>query len=53
MPSGPKTHPDTEKAIKLVDEGKVTAYAAALKYHLSPSTVYKALKARAEKAVTK
>lgn len=40
----PKTHPDTDKAVKAVSAGTMTGYAAAKKYNLDPSTVYKALK---------
>lgn len=53
MPAGPKTHPDTEKALRLVNEKGYTCYKAAGKYGLSPSTVYKAFNKKKKKASAK
>jgi hypothetical protein len=36
----------TEQALKAIDAGKLTPFAAAKKYKLAPSTIYRALAKR-------
>ena len=45
MAQGPRQHPDTAKALKLVDAG-TPVIAAARRYGLHPTTVWAALRKR-------